>query len=108
AGLAHEINQPLSAIVSFARGCTRRLRSGMGEAGALLAPIEEIAKQAMRANEIVQRLLLFVRKQKPARELASIGDLVQEVTQLLAGEARNRGVQLRMELASGLPQVEVD
>jgi signal transduction histidine kinase len=56
----------------------------------------------------VQRLLLFVRKQKPVRERAAIGDLVLEVTQLLAGEARNRGIQLRHELASGLPLVEVD
>jgi two-component system sensor kinase FixL len=108
AGLAHEINQPLSAIVSFARGCTRRLRSGIAEVGTLLDPIEEIAKQAMRANEIVQRLLLFVRKQKPARELASVDDLAQEVTHLLAGEARQCGVNLRLELASNLPQVEVD
>jgi two-component system sensor kinase FixL len=108
AGLAHEINQPLSAIVSFARGCTRRLRSGIGEVALLLDPIEEIAKQAMRANEIVQRLLLFVRKQKPARDLASIGDLVQEVTHLLGGEVRKRGVHLRLELASDLPPVEVD
>ena len=108
AGLAHEINQPLSAIVSYARGCTRRLRSGVAQAAALLEPIEQIAAQAMRANEIVQRLLLFVRKQKPARTRAEVGDLVREVTHLLDGEARKRGIQLRMELASALPEVEVD
>lgn len=108
AGLAHEINQPLSAIVSYARGCTRRVRSGVAQVATLLEPIEEIAKQAMRANEIVQRLLLFVRKQKPARERAAVGDLVQEVSRLIAGEARKRGVILRLELASGLPEVEVD
>lgn len=108
AGLAHEINQPLSAIVSYARGCTRRLRSGVLDAGTLLEPIEEIARQAMRANEIVQRLLLFVRKQKPARTRAAIGDLVREVGHLLGGEARKRGVKIQMDLASDLPEVEVD
>lgn len=108
AGLAHEINQPLSAIVSYARGCTRRLRSGAADAEKLLEPIEQIAAQAMRANEIVQRLLLFVRKQKPPRERAAIADLVREVGHLLAGEARKRGVKLRMDLASDLPEVEVD
>lgn len=108
AGLAHEINQPLSAIVSYARGCTRRLRANVADATTLLEPIEQIASQAMRANEIVQRLLLFVRKQKPARARAAIGELVQEVGHLLAGEARKRGVKLRMDLASGLPEVEVD
>jgi signal transduction histidine kinase len=108
AGLAHEINQPLSAIVSYARGCTRRLRSGVADATTLLEPIEQIASQAMRANEIVQRLLLFVRKQKPARARAAIGDLVQEVCRLLVGEARKRGVKLRLDLASDLPEVEVD
>lgn len=108
AGLAHEINQPLSAIVSYARGCTRRLKSGTIDAATLLQPIEEIARQAMRANEIVQRLLLFVRKQKPARTRAAIGDLVREVEHLLGGEARKRGVKIRMDLASDLPEVEVD
>ena len=108
AGLAHEINQPLSAIVSYARGCTRRLRANAADAATLLEPIEQIASQAMRANEIVQRLLLFVRKQKPARARAAIGELVQEVGHLLAGEARKRGVKLRMDLASDLPEVEVD
>lgn len=107
AGLAHEINQPLAAIVSFARGCTRRLRSGT-EAETLLEPIEQIATQAMRANEIVQRLLGYVRKQKPPRERAAIAELVQDVASLLAGEARRRGIVLRMELASNLPAVEVD
>jgi PAS domain S-box-containing protein len=108
AGLAHEINQPLSAIVSYARGCTRRLRANVADASTLLEPIEQIASQAMRANEIVQRLLLFVRKQKPARARAAIGELVQEVGHLLAGEARKHGVKLRMDLASDLPEVEVD
>lgn len=108
AGLAHEINQPLSAIVSFARGCTRRMRSGSAEVDTLLEPIEQIATQAMRANEIVQRLLGFVRKQKPPRERAAVGDLVRDVASLLAGEARRRGILLRIELASDLPPVEVD
>jgi two-component system sensor kinase FixL len=108
AGLAHEINQPLSAIVSYARGCTRRLKSGMAAAGALLEPIEEIAAQAMRADEIVQRLLLFVRKQKPARELERIDVLVREVVQLVAGEARKRGVRIVLDLAADLPRVLVD
>jgi two-component system sensor kinase FixL len=108
AGLAHEINQPLSAIVSYARGCTRRLKSGAADASTLADPIEEIAKQAMRANEIVQRLLLFVRKQKPARSRAAVGDLVREVGHLLAGEARKRGVKIQLDLASDLPEVEVD
>jgi len=108
AGLAHEINQPLAAIVSFARGCTRRLRGGLTEVDSLLEPIEQIATQAMRANEIVQRLLGYVRKQKPPRERVVIGDLVRDVTSLVAGEARRRGVVLRMDLASGLPAVEVD
>lgn len=108
AGLAHEINQPLSAIVSYARGCPRRLRSGTVDGAALAEPIEEIERQAMRADEIVQRLLLFVRKEKPARETVRINDLVREVVQLVGGEARARRIPLDVDLASGLPPVEVD
>jgi C4-dicarboxylate-specific signal transduction histidine kinase len=108
AGLAHEINQPLSAIVSYARGCARRLKSGMAAAASLLEPIEQIAAQAMRADEIVQRLLLFVRKQKPVHEPAHVDALVREVVQLVAGEARKRRVNVTLHLAADLPPVRVD
>jgi len=108
AGLAHEINQPLSAIVSYARGCTRRLKSGTAQAPALLEPIEEIASQAMRADAIVQRLLLFVRKQPPVRQLTHVEALVHEVEQLVAAEARKRGVQIFLDLEPELPLVLVD
>ena len=59
-GIAHELNQPLSAIVNFANGCARRLRLGIGEKEELIAAMEQIAAQARRAGEIIKRLRSMV------------------------------------------------
>src|SRR4030095_9436065 len=53
AGVGHEIHQPLGAIANYAQGCVHRLRSGSSDAAALLPIIEEIAREALRAGEII-------------------------------------------------------
>ena len=69
AGLAHEINQPLGAIANYAQGCVRRLRSGSNDAAALLPIVEEIAREALRAGEIIRRLRDLVRKESPQQQV---------------------------------------
>jgi len=108
AGLAHEINQPLSAIVSYAKGCARRMRAGLGQPDELLQAMEEIATQAGRADQIVRRLRDFVRKRAPRRERVELNELVRGAARLIAGEVAERRITLRLELAAGMPPVEVD
>jgi two-component system sensor kinase FixL len=108
AGLAHEINQPLSAIVAYAKGCARRMRSASGRPEELLEAMEEIAAQAVRADRIVRRLRDFVRKREPRRERVILNDLVRAVTSLVASEAREQGITLQLDLAPDIAALWVD
>lgn len=101
-GLAHEINQPLSVIGSYARGCLRRLEKS-DDPGDLKRAIEEIADQADRAAQIVHGLKRFVRKEPPQRAPIDLNRLVENVACLLRNELHGRGIELRRDLAGGLP-----
>jgi signal transduction histidine kinase len=107
-GIAHEINQPLSAIVNYARGCTRRLRAGNHDQGAVLDAIEQIATQAERAAEIIRRLRNFLRKGEVHRVPLQINALVKEVRSFLAHDAQRAGVQIQLHLTVGEPRVYAD
>lgn len=103
-GLAHEINQPLSVIASYARGCLRRLE-GNDTSKELEEALEKIADQAIRAGEIVRGLRRFIRKEPPRKELVELNRLVDNVARLLQREIHDRGIELRRNLASDLPPV---
>jgi signal transduction histidine kinase len=108
AGLAHEINQPLSAIVSYARGCARRLRGGDLQPDALLDVVESIAAQALRAAAVLRRIRDFVRHHELPRERVDLADLVREAARFAEVEAQQLGVALRVEPSSTPLPVEVD
>src|SRR5262249_32089179 len=76
AGLAHELNQPLAAVVSYARGCARRLQAGDVPKAALIEVMEEISAQALRAGEVLRRIREFVRGES-RREEVDVNDVVR-------------------------------
>lgn len=106
--LAHELNQPLAAIINYTQGCVRRLRSSRGGVDELCAVMEEVRGQAERAGEIIRRLRRFVTKGEPRTAEADINALVHEVAGLAEPEARQNGVEVRLELAQDLALVQVD
>jgi C4-dicarboxylate-specific signal transduction histidine kinase len=107
-GMAHELNQPLAAIVNYASGCTRRIQGGVGQPGELLGALGQIASQARRASEIIRRLRALVGKQAPMRTDADLNHLVREVCSFVEFETSKLGVQIELELApEGVP-VHVD
>lgn len=108
AGLAHELNQPLASIVSFARGCARRLRAGRADEDTFLPVMEQIASEALRAGAIITRLRSLVRKEEPLREPVDANEMVRGVTLLLQPDARRLGGRVELQLASELPVLEVD
>jgi signal transduction histidine kinase len=108
AGLAHEINQPLAAIVSYARGCARRLRSGDTSPEALLDVIESIGAQGLRAAAVLRRIRDFVRHREMSRERIDLGTLVRDALHFAEVEARQLGIALRVELSPTPLEVEVD
>lgn len=107
-GLAHEINQPLSAIGSYAQACALMLKSGSGNSDILRDSLEQIAQQTERAGDIVSRLRQFVRKGITERAPIDINDVVREVVELVTHEMNARGVRLNLDLDEQLPSAQVD
>ena len=107
-GMAHELNQPLSAIVNYANGCTRRLQSGQGRPEELVGAMTQITAQAKRASEIIKRLRALVGKQPPARAEVDLNHLVREVCSFLEFETSRVGVVIELELSGEAIPVCVD
>ena len=107
-GIAHELNQPLSAIVNFANGCARRIRMGIGEKEDLLDVMQQIAGQANRAGEIIKRLRGMVTRQQPVRQESDLNALVKDACALLAHDRQNLGVAMEFKLAKNLRAIRVD
>lgn len=107
-GLAHELNQPLSAIANFARGCIRRLRSGDVAPDDLIEPLEEVCEQAERAGEIMRHVRDFVRKSEPRMTAVDINQLVRSVVKFTEHEARQHETTVTLQLAPQQPRVWAD
>ena len=107
-GLAHEINQPLAAIVSYTQGCIRRLRSGHEMDDDVLAAMEKVSTLALRAGEIVGRIREFARKAEPRKTKLDVNLAIRQAADLLSAEARANGVHVNLDLADPLPAVMAD
>lgn len=107
-GIAHELNQPLSAIVNFANGCARRLRSGRDNEAEMLDALQQISTQANRAGEIIKRLRGMVGRHQPVREDSDLNTLCREVCALLGHDIRKAQVQLDSQLSTEPLFVRVD
>lgn len=105
AGIAHEINQPLSAIANYTQGCIRMLKSGTGSVSELIQAMERAALQANRAGEIIRQLRHFIRKEQPQRSIVDLNEIAREVAVLIESEARRSGVQLRLDLMPSIDSV---
>lgn len=105
-GIAHEINQPLSAISNYTRGSIRMLKSSDGfDRGQLIEVMERVAVQAERAGEIIRQLRRFVRKEEPERKRVDINQLIRDVVGFLQPELRREAIHLQLRLDTQLPPV---
>lgn len=100
-GIAHELNQPLSAIVNFSNGCVRRLKLGIGSEEDLLNALSQISAQAQRAAEIIKRLRALVTRQHLVRRKVDLNQLISEVCELLAHDLRKQEIAVEKRLAPG-------
>lgn len=105
--LAHELNQPLAAIASYTAGSLNKLAGGCN-AAELQPPVEAIAAQARRAGRIVKNMREFVKKSEPQKSLQPLAPLLEEAAGFAEIEAKRHAVEIRLELADNLPQVNVD
>ncbi len=97
-GLAHELNQPLSAIVNEVEACARYVRSGKTTSAKLLTLLEDAAGEALRAGSIVEHLRQFIEKGKPRFEHADLCEIARNVTHLLGREIERERITLRLDL----------
>ncbi len=106
--LAHEINQPLSAISSYTTGCINRLEAGDLPRDELREALGKLAAQAQRAGRVVRRVYDFVRRSEPQRSSCDFNEIVEDAIGLIEADVRKRGVRITTELAGGMPMVLAD
>jgi two-component system sensor kinase FixL len=108
AGLAHEINQPLSAIATYSQACQRLLRQAEPDIPDVIAALEQVNAQALRAGEVIRRLRNFVRNREVKREWVNCERLLEDLRTLAETDARLHNVHLRLDVDKDLPGVHAD
>ena len=94
--LAHELNQPLSAIANYMKGSRRLLESGTDERSVMMRDaMDKAAEQALRAGQIIRRLRDFVARGESERRVESVKKLVEEASALALVGAKDQGVRVR-------------
>lgn len=106
--LAHELNQPLSAISNYCMGSVNRLRQGNCSQEDILAAMEKASAQAARAGDIVRRVRDFVRKSEPQRTLVAVPTIIEEALGIAGIEAKRLGSKISTQIPDGLPMVMAD
>jgi PAS domain S-box-containing protein len=106
--VAHELNQPLTAINNYCNGMVSRIKAHQITEQDLLGALEKTAKQAHRAGQIIQRIRSFVKRSEPNRCLSHIASMVDEAVELAEIEMRRRNVRLTHYVAPNMPELLVD
>lgn len=105
ASLAHEINQPLTAIRSNAEAAQRYLSHDSPDIREIRQILEDIIQDNRRAGEVVREVRALVKKEKPCRVIVDLNGAIREVFGLIRGDSILRGLSLVVELRPGLQTV---
>ncbi|MBN1237116.1 MAG: PAS domain S-box protein [Gammaproteobacteria bacterium] len=108
AGIAHEINQPLSAITTYAQAAARLIATDRHDKEALAEACAAIAKQAQRASQVIENLRNFIRKHDVEHRRIDMNRTIKDVLPLIDVDARTAGIAIDADFAADLPQVEAD
>jgi PAS domain S-box-containing protein len=108
ASIAHEINQPLTVVVSNANACARMLSTASPDLDEVRLAVGDIADYGRRASEVLARIRGQLKKSASAKSSLNIGDVIVEVLPLLRGELEKRRTKLDTHLQSDLPLVSGD
>ena len=108
-GLAHELNQPLTAMINFVQASRRRLQSGDGTASEQVYEyMDDAVSQAARAGEIIRRLREFVKRGETERLWEDLASVIEEASAMALVGAADKGVSAVYELAVNMPAVLID
>lgn len=103
ASIAHEVNQPLNAIVISGGACLRWLGHSTPRPDEVRACVEQMVAAGQRAGEIVMRIRAFTKRARPQKTLLNLNDLINDIVSLVRHDIVCHRVSLRLELASRLP-----
>jgi PAS domain S-box-containing protein len=105
ASIAHEVNQPLAAVVANAEACLRWLRRGTPDLDAARRSVEWIINDGNRASEVIRRVQALAKKTGLEKVPLDVNDVVREVIALVQPQITSHQVSLRIELAPALPMI---
>lgn len=108
ASIAHEVNQPLMAVVTSGEAALRWLRRDRPDLHEVDIAVARIVSEGRRASEIVKRIRAFLTKAPPRANELDIPALIEEATQLVQRELARAQVELRIEIDPGLPSIVGD
>ncbi len=106
--LAHELNQPLSAISSYTTGCLNLLEASTGPRSDVVETLRKVVAQAQRAGQVIRRVHEFVRRREPQQEPSQLNVIVDDSVGLIEAAAHQRGMRIQLDLASNLPTIQAD
>lgn len=106
--LAHELNQPLTAILSFSQASQRVIKKQDFDHDELVLALDRIAVNAKRAGDIIGNMRRFVRKEEPRTEVVGINKLINEAMDLVNSEVLYHEIDVELDLAELMPDVCVD
>lgn len=106
--LAHELNQPLTAIANYNMAIVAMIKSGNISQEKLLSALEKSANQAERAGKIISRIREFVKRSEPRRQSTPVSDIINNTLDLADIDARKRGIKIKANVPDDLPNVLAD
>ena len=106
--VAHELNQPLTAITNYCNGMISRVRGNGIEEEDLIAALEKTSRQAQRAGQIIHRIRAFVKRSEPQRQPAQAQSIIDDAVDLAGIELRRRNVTIQTYVAQRMPNMMVD
>jgi len=106
--IAHEVNQPLTAVVTQGHACVEWLSADPPELAEARESARRIIQDGTRAGRILGHIRSLVKKEAPERTWLDMNDVIEELTVFLRGEASNQRIVLRTDLAADLPKVRGD
>jgi len=108
ASIAHEINQPLAAVVTNANVCLRWLARDAPDLEEARAAAHRSVQSATHASEIINRIRLLFKKGTPQRELVDVNEVIGDIIELVRGELTRHSISVRTHLAADLPRIMAD
>lgn len=108
ASIAHEINQPLTAISAYSQACMKLLEKDSSDVSRVLDGLRKLNEQSLRAGAVIERIQRFVRHEGSEKKLVDLNELMRDLVHLAAADARLHSVELRFELQEDLPVIYCD